>query len=61
MLNHKATVKNLSTLRSAGNYILDAPAGELASGLTGKGRMSEPENIVDEIKSFFSKKKNISL
>ena len=61
MLNHKATVKNLNTLRSAGNYILDAPAGELASGLTGKGRMSEPENIVDEIKSFFSKKKNISL
>jgi phosphopantothenoylcysteine decarboxylase/phosphopantothenate--cysteine ligase len=61
MLNHKATVKNLNTLKSAGNYILDAPAGELASGLTGKGRMSEPEEIVKEIKSFFSKKKNISL
>jgi phosphopantothenoylcysteine decarboxylase / phosphopantothenate---cysteine ligase len=61
MLNHKATVKNLNTLKSAGNYILDAPEGELASGLTGKGRMSEPEEIVKEIKSFFSKKKIISL
>jgi phosphopantothenoylcysteine decarboxylase/phosphopantothenate--cysteine ligase len=61
MLNHKATVKNLSTLRSAGNYILDAPEGELASGLTGKGRMSEPEEIVKEISNFFSKKKIINL
>jgi phosphopantothenoylcysteine decarboxylase/phosphopantothenate--cysteine ligase len=61
MLNHKATVSNLKTLKSAGNYILDAPSGELASGLTGKGRMSEPEEIVKEIESFFSKKKNISL
>jgi phosphopantothenoylcysteine decarboxylase/phosphopantothenate--cysteine ligase len=61
MLNHKATVKNLNTLKSTGNYILDAPEGELASRLTGKGRMSEPEDIVKEIKSFFSKKKTISL
>lgn len=61
MLNHKATVNNLNSLKSAGNYILDAPAGELASGLTGKGRMSEPEEIVKEIESFFSKKKIISL
>ena len=37
------------------------PTGELASGLTGKGRMAEPEEIVKEIKTFFSKKKIISL
>jgi phosphopantothenoylcysteine decarboxylase / phosphopantothenate---cysteine ligase len=61
MLNHKATKKNIDTLKSYGNHILDAPVGELASGLTGKGRMSEPEDIVKEIKTFFSKKKIISL
>jgi phosphopantothenoylcysteine decarboxylase/phosphopantothenate--cysteine ligase len=61
MLNHKATIKNLDTLKSAGSHVLDAPAGELASGLTGKGRMAEPEEIVKEVNSFFSKKKIISL
>jgi len=61
MLEHKATRKNIEILKSFGNHILDAPRGELASGLTGKGRMSEPEEIVKEIKNFFSKKKIISL
>src|SRR5512139_312662 len=45
MLDHKATRKNLEILKSYGNVILEAPQGELASGLTGKGRMSEPEEI----------------
>ncbi len=57
MLRHKATRKNIEILKSYGNHILDAPRGELASGLTGKGRMSEPDEIVNEIKNFFSKKK----
>jgi len=57
MLNHSATQKSIATLKSYGNHILDAPEGELASGLSGKGRMSEPEDIVKEIKSFLSKKK----
>jgi len=61
MLNHSATQKSIVTLKSYGNHILDAPEGELASGLSGKGRMSEPEDIVKEIKSFLSKKKNINL
>jgi phosphopantothenoylcysteine decarboxylase / phosphopantothenate---cysteine ligase len=61
MLNHKSTRKNIETLKSYGNHILDAPDGELASGLTGKGRMSEPEEIVKEIKAFLLKKKIISL
>jgi phosphopantothenoylcysteine decarboxylase/phosphopantothenate--cysteine ligase len=60
MLAHKATIKNLETLKSYGNLILDAPEGELASGLTGKGRMAEPENIIGEIENFF-KKKSLSL
>ncbi len=61
MLGHNATVRNIDTLSSFGNHILAAPSGELASGLTGKGRMSEPDEIVAEIKSFFLKKKIISL
>ncbi len=61
MLNHKAVKKNIETLASYGNHILDAPSGELASGLTGKGRMAEPEDIVGEINDFFTKKKIISL
>jgi phosphopantothenoylcysteine decarboxylase/phosphopantothenate--cysteine ligase len=57
MLKHPATIKNIESLRSYGNYILEPASGELASGLTGKGRMVEPEEIVKEIESFFSKKK----
>jgi phosphopantothenoylcysteine decarboxylase / phosphopantothenate---cysteine ligase len=61
MLSHEATVRNIGILKSYGSHILDAPSGELASGLTGKGRMSEPEDIVKEISDYFSKKKTISL
>ncbi|HUV00657.1 MAG TPA: flavoprotein [Bacteroidales bacterium] len=60
MLNHPATVRNLEILKSTGNYVLDPPSGELASGLTGKGRMAEPEDIVREITGFL-KKKTLSL
>jgi phosphopantothenoylcysteine decarboxylase / phosphopantothenate---cysteine ligase len=60
MLNHPATRKNIETLRSYGNTIIEPESGELASGLTGKGRMAEPEEIVKEIKDFFSKKKSDS-
>jgi phosphopantothenoylcysteine decarboxylase/phosphopantothenate--cysteine ligase len=58
MLNHPSTVINIETLKAFGNIILDPASGDLASGLTGKGRMVEPEEIVKEIKSFFTKKKN---
>ncbi len=61
MLGHRATQKNLEILRTFGNIVLDAPSGELASGLSGKGRMAEPEDIVKSIKEFFSKKKTLSL
>ena len=57
MLNHPATIINIETLRAFGNQILEPTSGELASGLTGKGRMADPEDIVKEIKSFFTKKK----
>jgi phosphopantothenoylcysteine decarboxylase/phosphopantothenate--cysteine ligase len=57
MLAHPATVRNIETLRSFGNHVIEPDTGELASGLEGKGRMAEPEVIVKEIKEFFSKKK----
>lgn len=58
MLNHPATVINIETLKAFGNTILDPATGDLASGLTGRGRMAEPEDIIREISSFFSKKKS---
>jgi phosphopantothenoylcysteine decarboxylase/phosphopantothenate--cysteine ligase len=60
MLKHPSTIINLETLRAFGNTILEPISGELASGLTGKGRMAEPEEIVKEIASFFTKKKTIA-
>ena len=58
MLKHPATIINIETLRAFGNIILEPATGELASGLEGKGRMAEPDDIVKEIKSFFTKKKS---
>ena len=57
MLAHPATVRNIETLISFGNHIIEPDTGELASGLEGKGRMAEPEVIVRELKQFLSKKK----
>jgi phosphopantothenoylcysteine decarboxylase/phosphopantothenate--cysteine ligase len=57
MLAHPSTTINIETLRAFGNIILEPTSGELASGLSGKGRMAEPEEIVKEINSFFAKKK----
>ncbi len=57
MLAHPATARNIETLISFGNHIIEPDTGELASGLEGKGRMAEPELIVKELSSFLSKKK----
>jgi phosphopantothenoylcysteine decarboxylase/phosphopantothenate--cysteine ligase len=46
MYKHLATVANLKRLSSFGNKIINPGNGELASGLTGEGRMAEPEEIV---------------
>jgi phosphopantothenoylcysteine decarboxylase/phosphopantothenate--cysteine ligase len=53
MYRHPATSTNIETLKSYGDTIIDAEAGELASGLEGKGRMAEPETIVDYLNSYF--------
>lgn len=59
MYQHPSTKKNISNLNSFGNIVLDAEYGELASGLTGTGRMAEPENILSVLKSYFSKKRSL--
>ena len=60
MYQHPSVKNNLKTLSSFGNIILEAEDGELASGLSGQGRLMEPEHIMDEIHAFFSKKKDFS-
>ena len=45
MLQHAAVQKNMNTLKGFGNHIIEPTEGELASGLEGKGRMAEPEDI----------------
>lgn len=54
MYKHPSTQKNLNTLRGYGNHIIEPANGFLASGLEGKGRMEEPENIVQSLEYFFS-------
>ena len=53
MYAHPTTQRNLDTLKRDGVIVLDSPQGELASGLSGKGRMMEPERILEEVKRFF--------
>ena len=54
MYKHASTQKNIRTLRSFGNHIIEPGSGFLASGLEGKGRMEEPETIVKALANFFS-------
>jgi phosphopantothenoylcysteine decarboxylase/phosphopantothenate--cysteine ligase len=54
MWHHPSTKKNLDTITSYGVNVLDVGYGELASGLTGEGRMAEPTEITGAIMDFFS-------
>lgn len=49
MYRHPSTQANMATLRSFGNRIIEPESGFLASGLEGKGRMEEPERIVEVV------------
>ena len=53
MYAHPSTQANLDRLRQVGNVIIEPQAGFLASGLEGKGRMEEPENIVAALEKYF--------
>jgi phosphopantothenoylcysteine decarboxylase/phosphopantothenate--cysteine ligase len=54
MYAHPSTQRNLEQLHAIGNYIIEPGSGFLASGLEGKGRMEEPERIVERLEEFFS-------
>lgn len=51
MYKHPSTVDSFSKLKKFGNVIIPAESGELASGLSGEGRMAEPENIISFIEN----------
>lgn len=53
MYAHPSTQRNLDILRSYGNHIIEPAEGELASHLKGKGRMEEPQNIVERLRELF--------
>ena len=53
MWKHAATKQNMVKLSNYGNHIIPAEYGELASGLTGEGRMAEPETIMKWLNDFF--------
>ncbi len=54
MYAHPTTQQNLQRLSSFGNHIIEPQSGFLASGLEGKGRMEEPDKIVDVLDAYFS-------
>ena len=56
MFAHPSTKHNLDILRSYGNQIIEPAIGQLASGLEGKGRMEEPENIIQFLDDYFTPK-----
>ncbi len=53
MWHHPSTKINLEKISTYGNKIIPVESGELASGLTGEGRMAEPENIIKWLEDFF--------
>jgi phosphopantothenoylcysteine decarboxylase / phosphopantothenate---cysteine ligase len=55
MYIHPSVVRNIDQLKEDGVQVLDAAEGELASGLVGKGRMPEPEDLFNHIKDFFKR------
>ncbi len=57
MYAHYTTQRNLKELKEHGVGIIEPGSGELASGLEGKGRMAEPEEILEVVKQHFSEKK----
>jgi len=60
MYKHPTTSENIQKLISFGHYLIEPQVGELASGLSGPGRMEEPDKIVHLLNDFFQKKKEFS-
>ncbi len=60
MWHHPSTKKNISVIESYGNKVIPVNNGELASGLTGDGRMAEPEEILQWLQHFFLPDKSLA-
>lgn len=60
MFAHPSTQQNIQLLQSYGNRIIEPATGYLASKLEGKGRMEEPEKIVEAVAAFFATKQTLS-
>ncbi len=60
MYRHAATQENIALLKKRGVLVVEPGEGELASGLSGKGRMAEPEEIVAALEAFFKKKSDFA-
>ena len=60
MYAHQSTQENIKILNSRGDSIIEPESGFLASGLEGKGRMSEPETLLDILKKHFKKKSDFN-
>ena len=56
MYQHPSVQNNIQQLTKYGNLLIDAEDGELASGLSGQGRMAEPEHILQFVKDYFQPK-----
>lgn len=56
MYKHPSTLASFSALQQFGNIMIPAESGELASGLSGEGRMAEPENIIAFLEADLSAK-----
>lgn len=59
MFKHPTTVENIAKLVKRGDRLIEPQTGELASGLSGAGRMEEPENIVEILKSYFNSRQSL--
>lgn len=59
MFAHPSTQHNLDILRSYGNHIIEPASGELVSHLVGKGRMEEPEKIIEALEAFFASRQDL--
>jgi phosphopantothenoylcysteine decarboxylase/phosphopantothenate--cysteine ligase len=57
MWKHPSTLNNIELLKSYGNTIIPPGNGELASGLSGEGRLAEPEQIFDFLRRFIASNK----
>ena len=57
MYAHTATQRNMERLKQDGVHIIEPGSGFLASGLVGKGRMAEPQDIVEAVEAILTEKK----